>query len=172
MKRKLEEMESENDDNFPLVMEMVKGYCEEKEEKKKEPEEDKNKKNKIMRGNKNRGGMMIVGRDSNGKLIRIAKSYSEAWKEKKLREEEEKKKKKSNGEPEETLPPRQPRWSDENLAVHIWTGMCRSKGMTPQKYQLRNDYRNMNRQEINLDLLFRKVYKTKEEAAAATASTS
>ncbi|GKD45213.1 hypothetical protein Tco_1269858 [Tanacetum coccineum] len=69
-----------------------------------------------MRGknNRNRGGMMIVGRDSNGKLIRIAKSYSEAWKEKKLREEEEK----SNGEPEET---RQPRWSDENLAVHIWT---------------------------------------------------
>ncbi|GKB22412.1 hypothetical protein Tco_0861813 [Tanacetum coccineum] len=47
MKRKLEEMESENHENFPLVMEMVKGYCEEKEEKKKEPEEDKNKKNKI-----------------------------------------------------------------------------------------------------------------------------
>ncbi|GKB22413.1 hypothetical protein Tco_0861814 [Tanacetum coccineum] len=43
-----------------------------------------------MRGNNNKGGMMIVGRDSNGKLIRIAKSYSEAWKEKKLREEEEK----------------------------------------------------------------------------------
>ncbi|GKA91452.1 hypothetical protein Tco_0813322 [Tanacetum coccineum] len=41
------------------------------------------------------------------------KSYSEAWKEKKLREEEERRKKKSNGEPEETLPLRQPRWSEE-----------------------------------------------------------
>ncbi|GKG16015.1 hypothetical protein Tco_0358338, partial [Tanacetum coccineum] len=55
MKRKLEEMESENHENFPLVMEMVKGYCEEKEEKKKEPEEDK----------------------------KIVKSYSEVKKEKK-----------------------------------------------------------------------------------------
>ncbi|GJY46382.1 hypothetical protein Tco_0435445 [Tanacetum coccineum] len=108
--------------------------------------------------------------DSNGKLILIAKSYAEAKKEQKLKEEEKRKKKKSDGEPEETLPPRHPRWSDENLAVHIWTGMCRSKGMRPQKYQLRKDYRNMNREEINLDLLFRKVYKTKEEAAVATST--
>ncbi|GJR92027.1 hypothetical protein Tco_0216038 [Tanacetum coccineum] len=44
---------------------------------------------------------------------RRSRNYAEAKKEQKLREEEERKKKKSDDEPEETLPPRQPRWSEE-----------------------------------------------------------
>ncbi|PWA48577.1 pescadillo-like protein [Artemisia annua] len=92
MKRKLEEMESENHDDFPAVMKIVKGYCEEK--KKKE---------------------------------------------------------------EETRPPRRPRWSDRNLALHMWRGVCRSKGVKLHKYVLATDCCNMTREEIKLDMLWRKL---------------
>ncbi|GKF82279.1 hypothetical protein Tco_0243935, partial [Tanacetum coccineum] len=119
MTRKLEEMESENHENFPAVMKIVKEYCEvEKEKKKKELEEEDKKKKIVKDYNRPRGGMMIVGRDSNGKLIRIAKSYSEAKKEQeeeKMKKKKKKKKKKEeeegecDSEPEE---PWEPRWSD------------------------------------------------------------
>ncbi|GJX28490.1 pescadillo [Tanacetum coccineum] len=95
LKRKLEEMESANHGNFGKVMEILKEYCElKKEKKKKELEEEDKKKKKRTRLSATMGWWLC-------------------------REEEERKKKKSDGEPEETLPPRQPRWSDEILAMHI-----------------------------------------------------
>ena len=111
MKRKLEELESKNHDNFPAVMKIVKGYCEEKKKKKEE---------------------------------------------------------------EETRPPREPRWSDEEMAIHLWRGVCRRKGVKIHEYVLATDYRNMTRGEIKLDRLWRKVYQqyAEEEAAAATSTTT
>ncbi|GJX28489.1 hypothetical protein Tco_0236568 [Tanacetum coccineum] len=163
MKRKLEEMESENHGNWKIV----KDYC---EEKKKKEEDKNNKKKKIVRlkgyNNRNRGrGGMQVGHDSNGKLILIGKSYAEFYMEK---EEKKKKKKREEGEcdSEPISPPREPRWSDENLAMHIWRGVCRSKGVKCHEYVLRTDYRNMTREEIKLDLLWTKVYQAEAEEEA------
>ncbi|GKC76029.1 hypothetical protein Tco_1126803 [Tanacetum coccineum] len=163
-------MESENHENFPAI---VKEYCEVKKEKKKKEleEEDKNKKKKkiVKDYNRPRGGMMIVGRDSNGKLIRIAKSYSEAKKEQEEEKMKKKKKKEEEGEcdsePEE---PWEPRWSDENLALHLWRCMCRRKGVKVHEYVPRTDYHTMSGAEVKLDMLWRKVYKAEAEAEATT----
>ncbi|GJT12750.1 hypothetical protein Tco_0859792 [Tanacetum coccineum] len=164
-------MESKNHEKFWLVIKIVKCYCE--ENKKEEEDKNKKKKKKIVRlkgyNNRNRGGMQ-VGHDSNGKLILIGKSYAEFY----MEEEEKKNKKREEGEcdSEPISPPREPRWSDENLAMHIWRGVCRSKGVKCHEYQLRTDYRNMTREEIKLDLLWRKVYQAEAEEEAAEATTT
>ena len=82
---------------------------------------------------------------------------------------EEKKKK----EEEETWPPREPRWSDEQMAIHLWRGVCMSKGVKMHEYVLATDYHNMTYGEIKLDMLWRKVYKqyAEEDAAAETTTT-
>ncbi|GKE54851.1 hypothetical protein Tco_1490007, partial [Tanacetum coccineum] len=146
-----------------------------RQEQEKEYCEDKKKKKKIVKDyNRPRGGMMIVGRDSNGGFIKIAKSYSEAKKEQE--EEKMKKKKKKNeeegecdSEPEE---PWEPRWSDENLALHLWRCMCRRKGVKVHEYVPRTDYHTMSGAEVKLDMLWRKVYKAEAEAAAAAEATT
>nr|GEW87030.1 pescadillo-like protein [Tanacetum cinerariifolium] len=83
------------------------------------------------------------------------------------------KKKKEEGECD-SEPPREPRWSDENLAMHIWRGVCWDKGVKCHEYALRTDYANMTREEIQLDLLWRKVYQAEEaeEEAAEAEKTS
>ena len=59
-------------------------------------------------------------------------------------------------------PPRKPRWSDRNMALHIWRGVCRKKGLKYHKYVIRptKDYLTMPREEVRLDMLWRKVYKS------------
>ncbi|GKD05663.1 hypothetical protein Tco_1180637 [Tanacetum coccineum] len=98
-------MESKTHDNFPMVMKIVKRYCEEK------------RKNERL--------------------------------------------------------PRKPRWSDRNMALHIWRGFCKREGVKLHKYVLKTaqDYPTMTNEEIKLDMLWRKIYKSEAATAAATTTT-